>query len=143
MPLQVCYSMTINKSQVQSLERVGLFLPNPVFTHGHLYVAFSRVTSPEGLKVFIDSPTCSSTNITRNVVYKEVFYNLPVEEWNNIFVIAYLDGSEFVIHFWRSHFVMSFLYVTIMKVCYLWYSPLTIFWLFRFQLKFEFSSNYW
>ncbi|XP_074373831.1 uncharacterized protein LOC141714198 [Apium graveolens] len=77
MPLQLCYSMTINKSHGQSLERVGLYLPNSVFTHGQFYVAVSRVTSPSGLKVFIDSRSGESTNVTRNVVYKEVFYNLP------------------------------------------------------------------
>lgn len=78
MPLQICYSMTINKSQGQSLERVGLYLLNPVFTHGQLYVAVSRVTSPDGLKLFTDSKSCEATNITKNVVYKEIFYNLHV-----------------------------------------------------------------
>ena len=77
MPLQICYSMTINKSQGQSLAKVGLFLPNPVFTHGQYYVAVSRVTSPGGLKVFINSSNGSPTNVTKNVVYKEIFYNLP------------------------------------------------------------------
>lgn len=77
MPLQICYAMTINKSQGQSLEMVGLFLPKPVFTHGQLYVAVSRVTSPDGLKIFIDSEDGHSTNITENIVYKEVFYKLP------------------------------------------------------------------
>lgn len=76
MPLQVCYCMTINKSQGQSLQNVGLFLPKPVFTHGQLYVAVSRVTSPQGLKIFAESDTGQGTNITHNVVYKEVFYNL-------------------------------------------------------------------
>ncbi|XP_017226413.1 uncharacterized protein LOC108202501 isoform X1 [Daucus carota subsp. sativus] len=78
MPLQVCYAMTINKAQGQSLERVGLFLPKGVFTHGQFYVAVSRVTSPQGLKLFIDDENGNSTYITQNVVYKEVFYNLPV-----------------------------------------------------------------
>ncbi|KAL4573147.1 hypothetical protein LXL04_019944, partial [Taraxacum kok-saghyz] len=32
-PLKVCYAMTINKSQCQSLDRVGVYLPEPVFTH--------------------------------------------------------------------------------------------------------------
>ncbi|XP_074352254.1 uncharacterized protein LOC141691410 [Apium graveolens] len=77
MPLQICYSMTINKSQGQSLQRVGLFLPNPVFTHGQQYVAISRVTSHTGLKVFIEGHNGSSTNVTKNFVYKEIFYQLP------------------------------------------------------------------
>ncbi|KAL6574243.1 hypothetical protein OROHE_001147 [Orobanche hederae] len=42
-PLLVCFATTINKSQGQSLEYVGLFLPKSVFTHGQLYMAISRV----------------------------------------------------------------------------------------------------
>lgn len=77
MPLQICYAMTINKAQGQSLEKVALFLPNGVFTHGQLYVAVSRVTSPQGLKLFIIDEDGNNTNVTQNVVFKEVFYNLP------------------------------------------------------------------
>ncbi|KAL8103342.1 hypothetical protein AgCh_027783 [Apium graveolens] len=54
-PLQICYGMTINKSQGQSLDMVGLYLPRAVFSHGHVYVAISRVTRPEGLHILIDS----------------------------------------------------------------------------------------
>jgi len=39
--------MTINKAQGQTLERVGIYLPEPCFTHGQLYVAASRVGLPD------------------------------------------------------------------------------------------------
>nr|GEV44082.1 ATP-dependent DNA helicase PIF1-like [Tanacetum cinerariifolium] len=35
-PIKLCYTMTINKSQCQSLERIGIFLPEHVFAHGQL-----------------------------------------------------------------------------------------------------------
>ncbi|XP_061349668.1 uncharacterized protein LOC133294913 [Gastrolobium bilobum] len=72
-PLTVSFFMTINKSQGQSLSHVGIYLPRPVFTHGQLYVALSRVKSKQGLKILIlDDNGCVTEN-TFNIVYKEVF----------------------------------------------------------------------
>ncbi|CAF3968704.1 unnamed protein product, partial [Rotaria sp. Silwood1] len=39
---RLSFAMTINKSQRQTFERLGLVVPQPVFIHGQLYVAFSR-----------------------------------------------------------------------------------------------------
>jgi ATP-dependent DNA helicase PIF1 len=69
--------MTINKSQGQSLQHVGLFLPKPVFSHGQLYVAISRVTSRAGLRVLIGDSDNGDQYHTKNIVYKEIFNNLP------------------------------------------------------------------
>ena len=71
--LAVCFAMTINKSQGQLLSKVGLYLREPVFTHGQLYVALSRVKSRDGLKLLILDKDKNLTNKTCNVVFKEVF----------------------------------------------------------------------
>ncbi|XP_074346338.1 uncharacterized protein LOC141685112 [Apium graveolens] len=82
-PVQLCYAMMINKSRGQSFHKVGLYLPRSVFTHGQLYVAVSRVTSPSGLHILIDSDCGGYTNVTANVIFEEVFYNLPSKDNQN------------------------------------------------------------
>jgi ATP-dependent exoDNAse (exonuclease V) alpha subunit len=66
--------MTINKSQGQSVTHVGLDLQTPVFSHGQLYVALSRCTSGQRIKVLFpdDQPHTKTTNI----VYPEVLNGL-------------------------------------------------------------------
>ncbi|GJQ94477.1 ATP-dependent DNA helicase PIF1-like protein [Tanacetum coccineum] len=75
-PIQVCFAMTINKSQGQTLLQVELFLRRPVFSHGQLYLAVSRVKSKKGLKVLCCDKDENYSNSTTNVVYKEVLVRI-------------------------------------------------------------------
>ncbi|KAI7963142.1 hypothetical protein MJO28_001236 [Puccinia striiformis f. sp. tritici] len=50
-PISVAFALTINKAQGQSLGNVTVYLPQPVFGHGQLYVALSRVTKIKGLSI--------------------------------------------------------------------------------------------
>lgn len=66
--------MTINKSQGQSLKYVLLYLLKPVFTHGILYVAISKVTSKEGLLILQGKEHTAET--VKNIVYTEIYNGL-------------------------------------------------------------------
>ena len=46
-PVTLAFATTINKSQGDTLKMVGIWLPQPVFGHGQLYVAPSRVGAPD------------------------------------------------------------------------------------------------
>lgn len=69
-PVRPAFCLTINKSQGQSLDRVGVLLSGPVFSHGQLYVALSRCTNLNNLRVGLYNDT--GTIATTNVVCKEV-----------------------------------------------------------------------
>ena len=71
-PVRVAFSSTINKSQGQTLKQVGVWLRYPVFGHGQLYVASSRVGNPSALKIPIKQQPRQQVDQTDNVVYREV-----------------------------------------------------------------------
>ena len=68
-PVRLAFAMTVNKSQGQSVKHVGLDLRVPVFSHGQLYVALSRCTSKERIKILLHA---EANGQTPNIVYQEV-----------------------------------------------------------------------
>ena len=65
-PVRLCFAITINKSQGQTFERVGISLNEKIFSHGQLYVALSRAKCKEGVKIE------SRDGRMQNIVYPEV-----------------------------------------------------------------------
>lgn len=59
--------MTINKVQGQTLKVAGIHLKKPCFSHEQLYVACSRVSSPQNLYIL------AKDGKTKNIVYKNVW----------------------------------------------------------------------
>ena len=73
-PLRLAFAMTINKSQGQTFKHVGLCLTEPVFTHGQLYIALSRVTNGRNLRMVVpNTEEARREGKIKNVVYSEVF----------------------------------------------------------------------
>ena len=80
-PVLLAYYLTPNRAQGQSLDRAGMYLPRSVFSHGHLYVGFSRCGDPDNFFVYADQSEFvhlqhildSDKCYTRNVVFPEIF----------------------------------------------------------------------
>jgi ATP-dependent exoDNAse (exonuclease V) alpha subunit len=66
--------MTINKAHGQTIPNVGKYLPEPVFSHGQLYVALSRGVGRNTMWVLakpniLADPTGKKT---KDIVYRDV-----------------------------------------------------------------------
>lgn len=72
-PIQLGLRMSINKAQGQSLNQVGLYLNNPVFAHGQLYIALSKCTNCRNLRILLPLNT---NRRTLNIVYREVINSI-------------------------------------------------------------------
>lgn len=78
-PVKLAFAITVNKSQGQSLKRVGIYLPRPLFSHGQLYVAVGRSGIPNETYFYIEDyeneqgyDNKTQQYFTKNVVWKEV-----------------------------------------------------------------------
>lgn len=94
-PIKVCYAMTINKSQGQSLAKIGVYLPEPVFSHGQLYVALSRATSLQALKILILPQEGNSEQQTKNIVYTEFLNSIQLHQ---VLTATFLYTYNQVVH---------------------------------------------
>lgn len=72
-PIKPAFAMTINKSQGQTFNHIGLDLTHPPFTHGQLYVALSRVRSFDSLSILPNPESVVNGNhTTHNIVFQDV-----------------------------------------------------------------------
>ncbi|XP_044760319.1 uncharacterized protein LOC123317775 [Coccinella septempunctata] len=85
-PLKLCFALTINKAQGQTFERVGIYLASPVFSHGQLYVAFSRARSWDSVKVEVVKTKhqgyllkSSKKVFTKNIVFGNILNSIQNE----------------------------------------------------------------
>jgi len=123
--------MTINKAQGQTLPNVGVYLPEPVFSHGQLYVALSRATAWSNIRILAIPPSDKKDKkktmkingvYTKNIVYKEV-----LTLWKGIaFCFAQLCILTVV-----SSITNTFLYISKFQV------------IEKFEKKWETSSVWW
>ena len=70
-----------NEAQGQIILYMGLYLPNPVFAHGQLYVALSRVQSKNKIKILVKNRYTNNNN-------GEVI--LYIKKFFNIYILCYL-----------------------------------------------------
>lgn len=75
-PVRLAFSMTINKVHGQTFEMVRIDLQKPVFSHGQLYVAMSRVRLFQGLKVKVTHDEIDSDTGNGSIRYLERFFKI-------------------------------------------------------------------
>jgi len=73
-PIRLSFAMTINKAQGQTIPNVGIYLPEPVFSHGQLYVALSRGVSRKSTWVLTKTNKAidPTGKRTKNIVYRDI-----------------------------------------------------------------------
>jgi ATP-dependent DNA helicase PIF1 len=84
-PIRLSFAMTVNKAQGQTIPNARIYLPEPVFSHGQLYVALSRSTARKNVKILVipdagnkkknsnvSKKKSSIGTYTKNIVYKEI-----------------------------------------------------------------------
>ncbi|XP_026459923.1 uncharacterized protein LOC113360652 [Papaver somniferum] len=81
-PVRAGFALTINNAQGQTIPHVGIYLPEPVFSHEQLYVALSRGVSIITTKVLVKNGVLLdvSGTCTKNVVFQDVLRSSAIAE---------------------------------------------------------------
>ena len=118
-PVHLPFSITINKAQGQSIERVGIDLWVLVFSHRQLYVTLSHTTNSKNIKILL--PEDKEDSQTTNVVYPEVLVD-QVSDLPTRLPFAVLTSAFMIEHFrlykvYDQYTICIALHCTIVK-CY-------------------------
>ena len=79
-PIKIAFALTINRAQGQSVQKCGILLPKNVWTHGQIYVAFSRSGNPNNVYVWAEQSQFKEHSLdperkyVKNVVYRQVIH---------------------------------------------------------------------
>jgi ATP-dependent exoDNAse (exonuclease V) alpha subunit len=68
-PFNPAFGITIHKSQSQTIQRLGMYVSSPIFAHGQLYVAFSRVGDPTKISIIMPN---RDLHQLRNIVFPDI-----------------------------------------------------------------------
>ena len=93
-PVRPAFAITINKSQGQTLKHAGVWLRSDVFSHGQLYVACSRVSTPNNLYFALMHDSTGSKTTAQNVVYKEVLLGNSNSTYIFLFYPLFLQEKD-------------------------------------------------
>lgn len=73
LPLAINFASTVHRVQGDTVHRVLVDLRTPVFTHGQLYTALSRVLSRVGLRLLVAEADLDGACVrVKNIVRKEL-----------------------------------------------------------------------
>ena len=79
--VKLCYAMTINKAQCQSINNLGVYLTQPILPRGQLFVALSRAGLLHRTKIMLTDTEETQETIqnnfgkyTTNVAFTEVLH---------------------------------------------------------------------
>ncbi|UYV62971.1 hypothetical protein LAZ67_2002684, partial [Cordylochernes scorpioides] len=113
-PVRLAFAITINKAQGQSLKCCGVNLESPCFSHGQLYVACSRVGSPNHLYIYCKDG--KTKNIVGAIVMLLRNFNLKQGLYNGTCMVIQcmcshvLEGPMLDTLYWCQNIFGSFRY---------------------------------